>query len=447
MKTTSLLCGLTALALAGELSAKEYPLTFKSLSAEEAAVLPGSYGVFAQLRSAKPPELKREPAGASKLSVYGLLPQAPGRAAMVFRIDAATGESGGHDRLMLDLNGNGDLTDDPVIKLADTPHMTRGSATVYETGWFGPFQVPAKERIAPGTPVYYAQFNYYRASSVTGVKSELAYLGTLRMRPGFLLETTVDLGGVQQKIAIVDGNANCRLGDESKPVISQSSGSPTWYFQPADNFLLDRDSSGKYESGRMDAEVFPFGPVLTLGATPLLAKLTANCAALDLEPWAGAAAQIAVQPAGLQVREVKLAWERAPKDWVLLKAGLNQGRASVPPGVLCFNGCVLEAKTRDGSQLLLSGTYNKMDKAVRATAGQTATLTCGGPLEVQLSATKRGSGTGYYVDIQAEVLGRGGETYSSFLTGNNLNARPVAPQFTIKTREGKQVASGNLEYG
>ena len=465
MKTIALLGGLAACAVAGGgVSAKEFPLTFKTLTVEEAAVFPGGAGAFAQLLATKPPELKREPPGASGQSLYGVIGRGGGTQGMVFRLDATAGEDSGHDVLLLDLNLNGDLTDDAAIKLAGTPKITRSASMAYEFSWYGPITAPAASRIAQGTPVYYAQLNYYHTAGTSTTAGGITqpYLGTLRLRPGFCLETTVPWGGPGQKIGIVDGNANFRLGDEAKPVISKVAKDPTWYFPPADNFLVDRNGSGKFEADRLDTETQPFGPMLTLGATSFRAKLTANCAALDLEPWSGAPASVALQPSGTQVRDVTFAWERAPKDWVLLKTSVTQGRASVPPGVLCFNGCVLEVQTRDGSPLLLVGSYRKMDKALRATAGQTATFACGGPLELQLTATKRKlSGvagasavsrsvrpaTETVVDLQAEILGRAGETYGTLLAGKNLTSSPPPPKFTITTRDGRQVASGSLEYG
>jgi hypothetical protein len=460
MKRITFICGLAAYAVAGELAAKEFPLTLKSVTAEQAAALPGGAGAFAQLQAKKPPELKREPAGASGQSLYGVIGRGPGSSGMIFRLDATGGEGSGHDQLLLDLNQNGDLTDDAAIKLAGTPQTTRSASTSYEFAWYGPIAAPATNRLAQGTPVYYAQLSYYRTASATDFTgNSQPYLGTLRLRPGFWLETTVEWGGLRQKIGVLDGNANFRLGDEAKPVISKVAKDPTWYFPPADSFLVDRNGSGKFEADRLDSESQPFGPMLTLGSASFRVKLTANCAALDLEPWPGTPASLALQPNGAQVRDVTLAWERTPKDWVLLKPSVTQGRASVPPGVLCFNGCVLEVQTRDGSPLVLVGSYRKMDKALRATAGQTATLVCGGPLEIQLAATKRkggtvagmsGSGrpvTESFVDLQAEIIGRAGETYGTFLTGKNLTSSPPAPKFTITTRDGRQVASGNLEYG
>jgi hypothetical protein len=191
-------------------------------------------------------------------------------------------------------------------------------------------------------------------------------------------------------------------------------------------------------------------------------KLAADCTALSVERWNETLASVSVQPSGAQVREVLVAWEQKPNDWRLLKAGVAQGRISVPPGELRLTGCVLESETPDGQRLVLAGSYRKTDKSVIARAGQTATLRCGAPLEIKLTAVKRTetarSGAMYEADgleatdapvlrIQAEVLGAGGETYATFARGRDQAGEPPKPQFTLHTKDGKQVGSGNLEFG
>jgi hypothetical protein len=462
MRKTTLICGFAACAAVGALSAREFPLTFKPLTCPEAMNLPGGYGATATLQTTKPSALKREPAASAGRALYGELGRVRDSGGILFRLEAAPGGAQGYDRLRLDLNQNGDLTDDPFVRLADKPQITRAGSSLRETAWFGPVEAPPATRIAPGRPSYYLQLNYYGSQATPGVVRLQSYLGTLRLRPGFYLETTVELGGLRQKVGVVDGNANFRLGDAAQPVTNRSDTGATWYFPPGDSFLVDRNGSGKFETDRADSESSPFGPVLVLGLVPCRAKLAPDCAALDIEPWPGGSADLAIQPSKAQVRDLALAWERSANDWVLLKTRVSQGHAKVPPGNLRFNGCVLEARTRDGSPLVLVGTYRKVDKGLGVAAGQTAALTCGAPLELQLTAEKRRATlmpepsllsraarapADAVVEIQAEVVGQAGETYGTFLAGKALNAQPPPPRFTVSARDGREVAAGNLEYG
>ena len=50
--------------------------------------------------------------------------------------------------------------------------------------------------------------------------------------------------------------------------------------------------------------------------------------------------------------------------------------------------------------------------------------------------------------IQASVVGAGGEKYSGFyLQGKGSLGQPLNPTFAILTVDGKQVDSGNMEFG
>jgi hypothetical protein len=51
--------------------------------------------------------------------------------------------------------------------------------------------------------------------------------------------------------------------------------------------------------------------------------------------------------------------------------------------------------------------------------------------------------------IQASVLGAGGEMYSSFFLKEDKGKlrQPPKPTFTVVTTDGKEVASGNMEFG
>jgi hypothetical protein len=276
------------------------------------------------------------------------------------------------------------------------------------------------------------------------------------------LETTVEVNGATHRIGVVDGNANLRLGEEPRSMMYKNNNEENWYFQPADSFLLDADGSGRFEDRAGDPEASPFGALLYFGATPCRVTLAADCASLRVEPWTDALADAKVEPNGAQVRDVLLAWERKPNDWVLLKAGVAQGHARVPPGKLRLTGCVLACNAKDGQPLVLEASYRKLDKLITAPAGQVTPLKCGAPLEVRLTASKRDvsdtevlvetaspgvAASGMILQIRAEIVGAAGETYATFAKGKDLADEPPKPKFSITGKDGKLVASGNLEFG
>ncbi len=459
MRKTGWIPILALCAASATLPAKEFPLTFKTLTVDEAFSLPVGPGTLGNLRVAKPPAVKNQPKTVSKHPLYGELGFSRLDKGFTFRLDESTGDGKGYDQLLMDLNQNGDLTDDPVVKLAGTPRISKLASETRELSRFGPIEAPATKSIGKIRPVYFAELNHYRRPN--GANDPDPYLGYLRLRAGSYFGTTVELDGIHQEVGVTDGNANFQFGDEAQSRTYQSSGTENWSFAPADFFLRDADGSGKFEGRPGDPESSPFGPILYLGATPYHVTLAKDCTSLSVEPWKEPLATVSVAPTGKQVREVLVGWEHKPKEWRLLKAGVAQGQAKLPPGKLRLTGCVLEAKTADGQSLVLSGSYRKTDKAIEARVGKEAVLRCGAPLEVKMTAEKRATAAGgamYEADttatpgaaairIQAEILGAGGETYATFARGKDLAGEPPKPQFTIKTADGKQVGSGNLEFG
>ena len=466
MQKHRLVCGVAVIAMTATAVATEYPLTFQTLTVDEAMAFPGGSGAYGSLSVNKPPSLRKEPKAVSKRPLYGEVGRTGEGKGLVFRVDEVGGDGKGYDRVIVDFNQNGDLTDDPIGSLAAKSQTTKSAAEVRETSRFGPMKAPVTKQIGPWQPVYYAELIYYH--SRPGLSSSLpsAYLGQFRLKAGFYLETTVELDGVKQRVGVVDGDANLRLGDESKPMTYKSSGVENWYFAPADSYLQDRDGSGKFESNAANTESSPFGSMLYFGATPYRVGLAADRTSLRVEPWSDALAELVVQPRGEQVRDVLLAWERSTKEWVLIKAGVAQGKTKVPPGNLRFSGCVLAGQAAPDEQLMISGSYRKLDHSIKTRVGQTATLRCGPPLEMRVTTLERkvselpnppdgasednkarGALSDVVLQIRAELVGAAGETCSAFAAGRNLAGEPPKPRFTILTRDGKEVASGNLEFG
>jgi hypothetical protein len=106
-----------------------------------------------------------------------------------------------------------------------------------------------------------------------------------------------------------------------------------------------------------------------------------------------------------------------------------------------------------------------------ARADAATPFNCGAPLEVKVTSARNtrnsdptASESGSFLDrffsgstgsepvlqqlIQASVFGAGGEMYSGFyLQGKGNLSQPSKPTFTVVTTDGKEVASGNMEFG
>ena len=295
--------------------------------------------------------------------------------------------------------------------------------------------------------------------------SQNIYAGQLRLKAGWYADATVELKGVKQKVGVYDGNSNLRLGDVAKAQTYRSAGEEeNWSFGPGDSLLVDKDGSGGFERDPFDSEAAPYGPVVYLGTSPYKLALSSDSKSLQVEPWPEAVAQVSLQPHGDQVRSVTLAWEQGNSQWQLIRAAASAGQVKVPPGNYRFYACDLLGKGAGGDDVMAAGYQRLTRKPMSFAAGQANTLKCGAPLEIKVKANKRqpeswelNSGSlrnqrsdadsDYILSINANVVGAGGEVYSTYAKGEKLNADPPKPTFTIADGGGKKVGEGNLEFG
>lgn len=463
MTKTMLLCGAVLTVMPWLTPAKDYPLDFKTLTASEAMSFPGGSGRYGMAQLAKPPGIVKEPPAVSRHPLYGQL-SAGANGVIWFRLDESKGDGQGYDRLIVDINQNGDLTDDPVVQ-ATEPAGRSSAALQPQRMFFGPIPVPESKKIGAGRPIYFAQLYMLTAPAMAGPNQRNMIIGQLRLKPGWYLETTVDMDGVARKVGIVDGNCNFQLGTAGKPMFYRSGAETNWVFQGGDYFLVNNDGSGKFDNSIGNNESVPFGPVLYLGAKPCKAVLAADGTSLSLEPWAEPLSELSLQPHGDQVNEIQVAWESAPGQWQLLQPGVENGKAAVPPGNYRLYQCQIKAQTSGGETLTMNGTKRNAQDTTKAEAGAPTPFKCGAPLVIKVAATREnnvvptapGSSSPTFrffteqplqENIQASAIGAGGETYSGFyLQGKGGLRQPPKPVYAITTSDGKQVESGDMEFG
>ena len=452
LKPAFLLSLVFAVASTSTSTAKDYPLEIKTIKAEQVMAFPGGYGAHGMLSLRKPAGLKREPRAVSRHAIYGQFGE-NGPNAMVFRLDESKGDGQGYDRLIVDLNRNGDLTDDAVtIPAAEPATAARVRTSTSEQKLFGPVTLSADKTTGGTRPIYYAQMYLYNRQLLTAAARSAVqtYFGTLIFKAGWYLEATVDLKGVPQKIGVYDGDANLQLGNPWKSRPQGSGPAQQFYFPVGDSFLCDVDRSGKFENNQFNTETSPFGPALYADDTPLQVVISPDRKSVQITPWPTPLATLAVQPQGYPVRDISLAWEQSPGQWQLLKARVINGKTSVPPGNYWLYSTVMAAGAGNGDMVMLSGLNHSAKNAFRASAGQVTTVRCGAPLELKLAAEKDkyASANGYTVRVQAQVLGQGGETFSSFAKGRNFTApAPASPVFKVLAQDGRQLDSGKMEFG
>jgi len=438
--------------------AAEFPLELKKMTLPDAMSCPGGGGLYGPLTVKKPPAIGKEPIARSSYPLYGLLRSSSERP-IAYRLDESQGTGKGYDVVILDLNANGDLSDDPVGKAWKNPQQGQeerqsdGPAQVL----FGPIEVPKDKPIGTWQPTLYAELYLFNRKMITQGGGTGNYLGHLRVKPGCYLETTVELDGVKQKIGFLDANCNMRLGDKGA-IEQRTSGNALYYFiGPCDVVLRDRNGSGGFESDEFESESDPLSSLIYFGPNPYTLTLAEDLKAVRLEPYSGPVGEMAMT-GGDHVKALQLCWQGQGGTWEPVTPEVSRGKFKVPVGTYCLYACVLAGEDKDGATVLAMGLKREVKDQVTVAAGKTATLHCGTPLDLQVKAEKSGPPGGLLgalitgsntsqLRISVQTVGAGGEVYSSFAKEKTNEGRPKPPQFKILDESGKQIASGQLEYG
>ena len=453
-------CGLVAIVAVATVSAEEFPLIFHAIPAKDVMSFPGGSGSFGPLSPSRPAELIKEPKANSRHPLYGVCRNTPAGPAFLFRLDESRGTSRGYDRLILDLNQNGDLTDDQVSQ-RDGPAADRRSSG-FDRILFGPILAPAETTIAGGRPVVFAYvYIFNRQFLSSGRAGESMVTGQLQLKAAWYLDTTVTMGGLKQKLGVFDGDGNLRLGDISRPRYYTNRAEVSWYFRSGDNLLVDSDGSGSFARDVLQSKAYPFGSILYLGGKAYQVALAPDCKSLKVEPWKEELAEVSLQPRGDQVRTVTLAWRQPGGQWQLIRPEVTAGKVMVPPGDYRLYACNLVGRSATRDEIMVSGAQRIPQTPVRITAGKANTINCGAPLEIKVTAVSAAAkarsilgedtsdartASEPRLDINARVLGAGGEVYSVFREGSDFRSPPPEPSFTI-VQNGRTIARGNLEFG
>src|ERR1017187_2016315 len=325
------ICGALAVAATATALGEDFPLTFRTIPAKDVMQFPGGFGTYGQLGLAQPAKLRKEPKAMSKHPLYGVCRDNPSGPAFLFRLDESKGDGKGYDQLIVDMNQNGDLTDDPVAQRAVL--STDRRVSMPDQILFGPIQAPADKAVAGGRPVCFAQVYIFNREFLTsGQMPQNMMLVDEQHQAGWYLDTTVALDGLKHKVGIYDSDCNLRLGDIARAQTSTSRGETTWYFRSGDNLLVHADDAGGFQNDVFQSETHPFGPILYVGAKAYKVAVAPDRKSLRVEPWTEALAEVTLQPRGDQVRNVSLAWEQSDGQWQLVLPAVTGGKGMVPPG-------------------------------------------------------------------------------------------------------------------
>lgn len=435
--------------------AAEFPLKFKTIEPQKVMDFPGGYGCFGRLKLVKPDEIKKEPPVVSKYPLYGNFQNLN----ISFRLDESKGNEKGYDQLIVDINENGDLTDDPVIKLTDSQ---KGSRSLF----FGPLELPKEKAICGGCPVYYFQSyicvqNLKNIENLSEQQKETFYCGQLRMRAAWYLEADVTLGNIKEKIGVIDGDGNFSLGDFPVNHEYENDGVKKWYFSGGDNYLIDANGNGKFDNDLFSSEFKAFGPVFYFDTVPYKATLAKDFTSIKIEKWSDPLAEVSIHPYGEQVGIVNLVRQVSSNRWELIQTSVEKGKIKVPPGKYRLISCCIMTKRDDGEPIGMKGYLRDEKTPFEFEVGKSNSFECGAPLKISLEANKRKpesyeetrlkpkekDDSDFILSVNSTIIGQGGEQYSVYGKGPQYTSSLDNPSLTISDASGQKLETGKMEYG
>jgi hypothetical protein len=464
--TTRLLVALTT---GGALvNAQEFSFTVRNMTSQEARSCPGGSGAYAMVMT-KVPAIKQAPKALSAKPLFGQTQmrasgQAGSSSQLLIFLDESKGTGQGYDRLVLDLNGNGDLTDDPVFERSS--EGPRGSNPGYEQAVFGPIELPADKVQGIWRPRLYAEMYLYNKGELSNYDTtQPRQIGQLRLQAGNYLETTVEVNGVKQKFGVVDGNCNFRIGDSvTIHKIMRRAGDPgSWYMSSGDFYLRDRNNSGQFERTATGTDAEMYSSLIYFGGKPFSTQLAADLKSIKFEPFSGPVGELVSKG---KLSDLIMGWEKAKDQWEALAPDMVDGKAVVPTGSYRISSCSVGAKKPDGGWVKAQSS-EVPDKTIAVEAGKATTLEYGLPLALEVTANKQradqsgssgimgaaralfGSSTSSSQDwmlrMDLKIAGAAGEKYSGFSSSDGSAVSP--PRFQVVDAAGKEVATGNFEFG
>lgn len=432
---TAALVAFMSLAFLVRAIAAEFPLSFRTIDLEDALYAPGS-GPVGGLYLKWPMPLVGEPEAKSSRPLYGI-GGLNDRARQVYRIDESQGTGKGYDRFILDLNGNRDLRDDPVAE--GRPQKRSGIPLDYVV--FGPIEAPASVQVGPWRPIYHAVMEYRQADLALFLRRNVSP-GNVRVKSGWYLEASVDLDGAKEKIGLLDGDRDLRLGVES----AANAGGGFLPLYRSDSVLRDRNASGRFDFDLCESECDSAANRIGIGRNVYTVTVAKDLRSVRLERYTGPQGKLAVAAHADKLRAVRLT--SGDDNFVPV---LIDGESVVPAGVYTIESCTVASASGETEPAMTRGWFGEPDK-IRIRPDRATTVRCGPPLELRLEAKRVGSRTPKGVSIQkieidARVIGAGGERYVRHAKGGNLTAQADPPRFRIFDAQGKEIASGRFEYG
>jgi len=378
-----------------------------------------------------PRSLKGRPKFASSKPLYFELKLGPARSSYLLALDEGKGNGQGYDRLYVDADRDRDLSNDPPVEGT----CTKGRG--YSRGEFS----GAKALVTHGGE----RVPWHFAARYTSYDDDGRGRISLSVSCACYCEGTVDLGGKQVKLAVVDVDSNGCFNDLfSLP----ASGAEKDSFNASGDWLLaDADGDGRFAMSSMGMEACGLGRYLLYGGEVYQVKVSSSGLKLSVAP-----AQV---PCGSLAREGTGPFFAAlltRSNGMLGVQGTGEA-VKLPAGAYKLYLCSFEVKEGTGDAWKVNGEGTPAGPAIHVSPGnKPTTAKFGTPLAVGASVKVYPSGSlnavkpGTTLRMDLDIKGQGSETYSaSSITRAGRRLEP--PAVKILYKNDKLVASGSFRYG
>jgi hypothetical protein len=379
-----------------------------------------------------------------------------------------------YNRLYIDMNRNGDLTDDKVIEAQGAPGLIMG-------GSYTNFSFPQVELTidVDGTPVEYA----FTMNGYMNVQKEFSYAG-VQLHSAAYREGEITLDGKTHRVALVDFNSNGRFDDQImiRPEVRGSGGQV--YPQQGDMLLIDPDAKtpdspynpaeSKFRNyvsklvnleGRYyDVKITPAGDKLTLepSTVPLgkLANPNDRYTAViygdqGFLKISGSKDEPASVPAGewkllsYSIDLTELPKPNKPDEEKPKSEDLAEKKDSSPNALSAAIKNLLNSQPAAAPNVIRRSVVSAQAtgdfKTVKVVADETVEMPFGPPYKpVVTSYPSVDTKQKPIIQLSLSLVGSAGESCSDMTV---KGSRPGKPQFTITDPEGKVAQTGNFEYG
>ncbi len=440
-KWVSLLGWLLPLLPAGRSAALEIPLTFRPTSSSSQDWVGEEVHRLAR-RAQPPPGDWKLPRFRARIPVFSVIYLAGTPHLLV--LDKKNPRDSFYNRLFFDADGDGDLTDDPVV---EGKAFSRGMGFYYAT--FPPLEVTI--RLPQGTAPYRLEIRAHKRALLPGrgssreravesvsifMLSACDYTGTLRV------------GSRSYRLALADSNGNGIFGDRLKK-------KGTHFLQQEAAQESDRLFLGSGPNFSPQEELRAWG-LLALEGLLYKIRFDQPRARLLLDPIPTPEARLSFP---VRADRVKLQGLDGAPDILFLGPGRE---VRVPRGLYKLGCYVLTAKDDGGNLWTLKAQAPQGAPPVRAGLEKPEMILFGPPytpvVHVRVRFPRRLRRRTVTAHLEFGVHGAGGEEVFFLSSPTNRPSRiarsrklpdlPKEPAFTILELPGEnRVASGNFEYG